>query len=120
MTDSERTERERRYRGPLPGEVPLSRDSRPGGVAPGVSFDPATGRVSRTGTEPADEDSADEDLGDGPSHVPDRAPSREDRRRDGRAMVPLLARALASQLEQVAGDDEQTPDRWWFTPNPDR
>jgi hypothetical protein len=49
-------------------------------------------------------------------HVPDRPPSRSQRRRDGRTMVPLLARALATQLAALATDDDPVPDGWWFTP----
>jgi hypothetical protein len=31
-------------------------------------------------------------------------------------MVPLLARALASQLAQLVAEDDAAPDGWWFTP----
>jgi outer membrane biosynthesis protein TonB len=51
------------------------------------------------------------------AHVPDRGTSRSQRRTDGRAMVPLLARALSSQLTQLAADDDPVPDGWWFTPD---
>ena len=95
MTEPERTEREQAYRGPLPGEVPLSRDSRAGGA------------VGRSLGAPG---------GPGAPHVPDRATSRAQRRTDGRAMVPLLARALASQLAQLVAEDDAAPDGWWFTP----
>jgi hypothetical protein len=126
MTESERSEREQRYRGPLPGEVPLSRESRVGGATPGLTFDDVTGRVIRT--EPEPEADQQEDSGPevgptsepGPPHVPDRAPSRQQRRTDGRAMIPLLSRALSSQLAQLAADDERAPDGWWFTPDTDR
>ncbi|MCD2197392.1 hypothetical protein LQ327_28875 [Actinomycetospora endophytica] len=134
------TEPEPHHREPLPGEVRSSRDPWADGPLPGLVFDDVTGRVIRadavseeTGTPvPASEAPSSEpgpssaDAGPsssgvpGPAHVPDRGPSRDDRRRDGRAMVPLLARALASQLEQVATDDETTPDGWWFTPDTDR
>jgi hypothetical protein len=50
------------------------------------------------------------------ARVPDRGVSREQRRTEGWAMVPLLARALATQLEQIAAE-ESTPDGWWFTPD---
>ncbi|MDL5160304.1 hypothetical protein [Actinomycetospora termitidis] len=50
-----------------------------------------------------------------PERAPDRPPSQAERRRDGRAMVPVLAQALASQLDRIAGDDP-APDGWWFTP----
>lgn len=137
MTEPEPTER---YRGPLPGEVPLSRDSRPGGVTPGLIFDDVTGRVVRaddgsvppTGagsgqppsSEPEPEPAAPSEpeprpassSGPATAHVPDRGTSRSQRRADGRAMVPLLARALSSQLTQLAADDDPVPDGWWFTP----
>ncbi len=110
MTEPERTEREQRYRGPLPGEVPLSRDSRVGGATPGLSFDPVTGRVVREAPSPEEEHTP------ASPHVPDRAPSRAQRRTDGRAMIPLLAQALSAQLARLAADDAAAPDGWWFTP----
>lgn len=126
MTEPERTER---YRGPLPGEVPLSRDSRAGGVVPGLSFDDVTGRVVRTGpgdvpAEPTPEEPGPAQgapgpqdgspSGAAPARVPDAGPSRTQRRTDDRAMVPLLARALSAQLARLAADDDPTPDGWWF------
>ena len=108
------TERRPQYRGPWPGEVPLSRSSpavplvpRPAAVpdsAPPRSADPEP-RV-----EPATE------PGIPLPHAPDRAPTPAERRRDGRAMVAVLAEALSAQLGRLAGDDGGTPDGWWFTP----
>jgi hypothetical protein len=126
MTESERIEREQRYRGPLPGEVPLSRDARVGGATPGLTFDDVTGRVIRTeaGSGSVQQEDSGPEVGPtsepGAPHVPDRAPSREQRRTDDRAMIPLLSRALSSQLAQLAADDERAPDGWWFTPDTDR
>jgi hypothetical protein len=109
VTEPERTERTQRYRGPLPGEVPLSRDVRPGGVTPGVGLVPeAPEPALSSGPEPS---------GAEPAHVPDRPPSRAQRRADDRAMVPLLAQALSSQLGRLAADDEAAQDGWWFTPD---
>jgi hypothetical protein len=136
MTESERSEREQRYRGPLP------RDPRDDGPLPGLVFDDVTGRVIRVEdasvpqAEPVPEVEpvpAEEPMSAGRPvswggqaeearlpHVPDRAPSREQRRTDGRAMIPLLARALSSQLAQLAADDEPASRGWWFTPDTDR
>lgn len=130
MTESERSEREQRYRSPLPP------DPRDGGPLPGLMFDDVTGRVIRTEDAPVPEEAplpeqatvpAAEPVPEAgpaaeppPPHVPDRAPSRDQRRTDGRAMIPLLARALSSQLAQLAADDEPAPQGWWFTPDTDR
>ena len=115
MTEPERSER---YRGPLPGEVPLSRESRPGGALPGLSFDDATGRVVRTGAGvfPEEPEPEGPPAGSAP-HVAEPGLSRAQRRTDGTSMVPLLARALSAQLAALAADDDPAPDGWWFTPD---
>ncbi|HEY2222012.1 hypothetical protein [Actinomycetospora sp.] len=123
MTESERIEGEQRYRDPPPAEV---RDPRDSGALPGLMFDDVTGRVIRTGDGPVPEEESrpGADGGSssepGPAHVPDRGPSRVQRRTDGRAMIPLLSQALSSQLTQLADDDDPVPGGWWFTPDTDR
>jgi hypothetical protein len=112
VTEPEGTDR---YRGPLPGEVPLSRDARAGGPLPGLTFDDVTGRVIRTEPEPApEEESA---VPPAVPHVPEPGVPRAQRRSEGTAMVPLLARALSAQLAALAAADDPAPDGWWFTPD---
>lgn len=48
--------------------------------------------------------------------VPDRPPSRAERREQSLSMVGLLARALVGQLEEIDRAADPAPDGWWFTP----
>jgi hypothetical protein len=111
VTEPERTDR---YRGPLPGEVPLSRES--GGPLPGLTFDDVTGRVIRAEPGPAPEEESAPPAA--APHVAEPGVPRAQRRTEGTAMVPLLARALSAQLAALAADDDPAPDGWWFTPDP--
>jgi hypothetical protein len=118
VTEPDRTDE--RSPAPLPGPLP------------GLTFDDVTGRVIRTEVPPEEPAPVSPSSPAPPSplvpsspassssvepevRVPDRGVSREQQRTEGRAMVPLLARALATQLEQVAGDP--APEGWWFTPD---
>jgi hypothetical protein len=112
------SERERRYWGPYPGEVPLSRTSRPA-PPPAPEAGPQPEPVAQPEPVPEPTRPAGPDPASGPEilvRVAERGPSRVERRRDGNAMVPLLAQALSAQLAKLAADVEPLPDGWWFTP----